>query len=59
VAPKAERKHENMQTSKTNNFRIIDQKKNPHQQFVKRQFPMNITDFYSTLKNHDSSHKKM
>jgi hypothetical protein len=59
VAPLAERKTENMQTSKSKNFRIIDQKRNPHQQFVKRRYPMNVTDFYSTLKNHDSSHKKM
>lgn len=59
VAALAERKNENMQTKKSKNFRIIDQKKNPHQQFVKRRYPTNVTDFYSTLKNHDESHNKL
>jgi hypothetical protein len=59
VAALAERTTENMQTSASTNFKIFDLKSNPHQQFVKRAYPMNVTDFYSTLKNHDDTHKKM
>lgn len=59
IEPKAERQNENMQTNGSTNVKMITSNQNPHQQFVKRKYPMNVTDFYSTLKNHDDNHNKL
>lgn len=56
---KAEKIDENMQTHGSNLVKMISSQKNPHQQFVKRNYPMNVTNFYSTLKNHDDNHNKL
>lgn len=57
--PQAEKNDEHMLTRGGEKVKMISSRRNPHQQFVKRKFPMNVTDFYSTLKNHDENHKKL
>jgi hypothetical protein len=54
----AERKNQHFQTSGTANIKLINEK-NAHQQYVKRQYPQNVTNFKSTLKSHPDDHKKM
>lgn len=55
---KAERRGEPMLTHGTNDIKMVTAK-NAHQQFVNRRPPMNVSDFYSTLKTHDDDHKKL
>lgn len=56
---KAERREENLQTCGSRKVKMMESDKNPHQRFVKRDYTMNVTDFYSTLKNNDENYKKL
>lgn len=55
---RAERTSENMQTKGERDFKMLNES-NAHQSLAKREYPMNTSDFFSTLKRHEKNHKRM
>lgn len=57
-AAKAERTSENMQTHGSKIYKMLD-KSNAHHKFLTRNYPMNSSNFKSTLKKHNEDHKRL